>query len=250
MIVNNAANASQLLRCRRHAGIQSPAPASFPDMDAIVSEKIARAFLPHRWHYHYSSAKLRTDPLYDGVCRALADNREPLLDLGCGIGLLAHCLNARGLENAYLGVDNDAQKIALAQRAAGVAQLSHAQFATVNLANEFPQHQGSIALLDVLQYLYPDAQRTLLERCRATLSPQGVLIIRTGLADGSWRSAFTHGTDFLARCVRWMNTHPKQYPTRAGLETAFQELGLAADFQPLRGNTPFNNWLITARRVS
>ena len=65
---------------------------------------IARAFLPknplgNRWDYYYTLAKLRSDPLYPGVLQALRGSDAPLLDLGCGLGLLAHALRlpAHGL---------------------------------------------------------------------------------------------------------------------------------------------------------
>ncbi|MEO8010764.1 MAG: class I SAM-dependent methyltransferase, partial [Dokdonella sp.] len=72
---------------------------------------IAGAFLPNRHHYWYARVKLATDPLYEGVADALAGDTEPLLDLGCGIGLLAHALRARGHAAEYVGVDIDRAKI-------------------------------------------------------------------------------------------------------------------------------------------
>ena len=74
---------------------------------------IATAFAPehplgNRWDYFYSRSKLGSDPLYPGVCEALRGTTAPLLDLGCGLGLLAHALRADGIDIAYRGVDNDA----------------------------------------------------------------------------------------------------------------------------------------------
>jgi len=61
--------------------------ATLPAGDAL---RIARAFLPARWygnryHYYYTRAKLRSDPLYPGVIDALRATTRPVLDLGCGI---------------------------------------------------------------------------------------------------------------------------------------------------------------------
>ena len=72
---------------------------------------IASAYLPSRYRYWYSLSKLAMDPLYDAVPGAFADNRAPILDLGCGIGLLLHCLRASGNQTPYVGVDTDAEKI-------------------------------------------------------------------------------------------------------------------------------------------
>ena len=80
------------------------------------------------------------------------------------------------------------------------------------------------------------------------LAPGARLVIRTGLGDGSGRGRTTRITDRLAHTFGWMQEIPKQYPTRAGLATQLQAAGLAASFEPLYGNTPFNNWLVVAER--
>ena len=108
---------------------------------------IAGAFAPERgfrqhWDYHYSLAKLRSDPLYPGVCAALRGSRQPLLDLGCGLGLLAHALRADGIALDYCGVDNDAGKIAGAVRAAERQGLQNTSFACIDLAAGDPYRAG------------------------------------------------------------------------------------------------------------
>ena len=215
-------------------------------MDPNLAQHIAHAFLPSRWHFYYTRSKLHTDPLYDGVCAALRDTHAPVLDLGCGIGLLAHCLRGLGLTQPYLGVDNDMGKIELAQQVMQRAQLHDVQFDTVNLAQHFPAHRGSVVLLDVLQYLPPTMQQACLEQACRCITPGARLVIRTGLSDPGWRSTVTRAADLAARAIRWMNTGPKQYPTREQLTAAFAQHGLRGQFQPLWGNTPFNNWLVVA----
>ena len=208
---------------------------------------IARAFLPHRYHYWYARSKLASDPLYGGVRQALAGCRNPLLDLGCGIGLLAHAVPGLGSEIDYVGVDNDADKIASARSAAQRAGLLRARFEVVDLATQFPaDHRGSVTILDMLQFLTPAARTALLTRVAACLAPDGRLVIRSGLADGNWRSRVTRGADHLACGLGWMNAAPRTYPTRAGLAAELAALGLDSDIRPLWGRTPFNNWLVRA----
>ncbi len=76
--------------------------------DRVTATRIARAFLPsfplgNRWDYYYTLAKLRSDPLYPGVLQALRGSAAPLLDLGCGLGLLAHALRLDGQKMDYRG---------------------------------------------------------------------------------------------------------------------------------------------------
>ncbi|MEO6264872.1 MAG: class I SAM-dependent methyltransferase [Luteimonas sp.] len=220
-------------------------------LDRVTALRIARAFLParwygNRWHYHYSRIKLGSDPLYPGVVDALRGSVAALLDLGCGPGLLAHALRAGGLTLPYRGVDNDAGKIAVARQAAERAGLRDVCFEEVDLAAELPTHRGSVAILDVLQYLSDQDQQRTLDAAIAMLAPGARLVIRTGLDDGSRRARLAHAFDQMAHRLGWMNTGPKHYPDAARLRELFAAAGLPAQFAPLSGNTPFNNWLVVA----
>ena len=210
---------------------------------------IATAYLPQRTHYWYSRCKLASDPLYAAVGNELRGTTAPLLDLGCGIGLLAHALRAQGFTARYQGVDNDAGKIASAKEAAARARLADVSFDTVDLSREdLPVHGGSVALLDVLQFVPDAAAQALLARASQLIDGDGRLLIRTGLEAPGARMRFTRAVDRASRKIGWMNTEPHRYPTREGLEAIFARYGLHATFAPLTGVLPFNNWLVVARR--
>lgn len=217
------------------------------------ADGIARAFLPMRWwgnryDYYYTREKLASDPLYPGVLQALRGTDAPLLDLGCGLGLLAHALARDGQSLAYYGVDNDAPKIARGRRAAERIGLANARFEVVDLANALPVHRGSVAILDVLQYLPQAAQQRLLDVAIAMLTPGAKLVIRAALDDGSRRDSTTRLTDRFAHLIGWMQSLPVHYPTESGLRRTLENAGLSVEFAPLYGNTPFNHWLIVAAR--
>jgi hypothetical protein len=109
-----------------------------------------------------------------------------------------------------------------------------------------PAHQGSVSILDVLQFVSPSAQASILEAAVAMLAPGGRLVIRTGLDDGSARARTTRRIDTLSRALRWMNAGPQSYPDPDALRARFDAAGLASTFTPLYGRTPFNNWLVVA----
>lgn len=227
------------------------APAATLPIDRAMAREVASAFLPerwygNRWHYHYALAKLRTDPLYPGVVDALRGTRAPLLDLGCGIGLLAHALRAHGNDLPYRGLDNDRPKVARARRAAERAGLREVSFDAVDLADGAPAHRGSVAILDVLQFVDPAVQEAMLDATVAMLVPGARLVIRTGLDDGSRRARITRGVDGFSRLLGWMNAGPRRYPDADALRARFSAADLRAEFTPLYGDTPFNNWRIVA----
>ncbi|WP_261793091.1 class I SAM-dependent methyltransferase, partial [Pseudoxanthomonas taiwanensis] len=144
-----------------------PRPLSRDTAARIASSFLPGTLLGNRYHYYYARAKLRSDPLYPGVCAALRDAAGPLLDLGCGIGLLAHALQHEGIALRYFGVDNDHRKIASARRAAARAGLVDAGFEA----------------LDLSQALQPQRQAEVVDAMVAMLEPGAKLVIRTGLDD-------------------------------------------------------------------
>ncbi|HEY0503322.1 MAG TPA: class I SAM-dependent methyltransferase [Lysobacter sp.] len=220
-------------------------------MSAQRAEDIARAFMPRwnvRYDYYYARTKLGTDPLYPGVCDVLRGTRAPLLDIGCGLGLLAHALRGDGQTMSYRGYDNDTSKVERARRAAARRQLPDVEFGTADLGAQLPAHHGSVALLDVMQFIPADAQVRAIDALLGMLSPGAKLVIRTGVADGSRRARITRFVDVFAKKVGWMNASPVHYPELDMLRARFDAAGVASEFIPLHGNTPFNNWRIVATK--
>lgn len=201
-----------------------------------------------RWNYFYTRAKLGSDPLYPAVAEALRGTDAPLLDLGCGLGLLAHTLREDGIDVAYRGVDVDAAKIAHARRVAMHAGLRDVAFEAIDLGRDLPQHRGSVALLDVLQYVDTPAQVRILDAACAMLVPGARLFIRSGLATPGWRPRVSKTFDTLAAHAGWMYSPPRRYPDEALLRGRLDAAGLRYEIAPLNGNTPFNNWRIVAQR--
>ncbi len=218
------------------------------------ARRIARAYLPSRfsldrWHRYYAGAKLGSDPLYPAVADALQGCDAPLLDIGCGIGLLLQVLRDRGHGMPYLGIDFDARKIAVARGAAERSSLRDAAFEQRDATQGLPIHAGSVTLLDVLQFLPDDAARAmLLDAAIARVAPGARLVLRTGIDDGHGRSQVTRGVDNLSSLWGWMRTGASSYPTLGWLRARFAAAGMDCSDGPLHGRTPFNNWLFIATR--
>lgn len=222
-------------------------------MASADARAIARAFAParpwgNRWDFYYTLGKLRSDPLYPGVLEALRGTRAPLLDMGCGLGLLAHALRRDGQSMSYRGVDNDAAKIRRGSAVAARAALADATFEVMDLATTLPAHRGSVAILDVLQYLPAEAQWSLLRTAAGMLEGDGRLVMRMALADDSRRGRISRLGDRAANLIGWMQFRPRHYPDAESLKALLQQAGLSVALTPLYGNTPFNNWLLVAQR--
>jgi len=209
-------------------------------------QAIAAHFDGH-WDRHYSASKLRTDPLYQALARDLRDSALPLLDIGCGIGLSAFFLRAHGMSFPIHGLDYDARKIRSATRAAEAAGLPGLTFAQHDARSGLPEHQGNVCILDILQFFTPVEQETLLGSAAALVPPGGLLLIRSGIRDDSWRFKTTVAGDLLAKATLWMKAPPTHYPTHGDFERILTQFGELA-ITPLWGKTPFNNHWIRLRK--
>lgn len=208
---------------------------------AVSIRRLAAEFpvINERW---YVTAKLSSDPLYDAVFHELESTDAPLLDIGCGMGVLAFYLRARGWQPRITGFDYDPRKIETARLVA--ARLGpDTDFTAGDARTGLPDHCGSVTILDILQYFTPAEQRDLLLAAAARVAPGGRLIIRSGLDSQSWRGRVTRAGDWFARVTNWMQEHASHYPTADFLQSCLTEAGLHGGLRPLWGRTPFNNWL-------
>ena len=197
----------------------------------------------------YVRGKLASDPVYAATHAVLAGSTLPLLDIGCGIGLLGQYLHAKGGRMTYLGLDRDARKIAAGQRAAQRAGLAEALDLRCADAHELPPTQGDVALLDVLHYLPAPDQLALLQQAARHLAPNGQLIIRNVLRERNWRFHVTRVEELVLQASGWIRGGAQHYPSAEELRQALESVGLTVRIEALRGNTPFNSYLIVAQHA-
>jgi 2-polyprenyl-3-methyl-5-hydroxy-6-metoxy-1,4-benzoquinol methylase len=235
-------------RMQRHSGpeFHPAADARSADEQAGVREEIASLFRGRL--RGYARIKLRHDPVYGVVATQLRRFAAPVLDSGCGIGLLGLYLRAHGFRGRYLGIDCDPAKVAAARRSAQ----RHAPplaFAESDVG-ELPVFSGAVVLLDVLHYLDADQQQALLRAAAARIAVGAALIVRTVLREPRWRYLATVCEEHLLYGVGWMRMPARHFPHRAEIETTLRAHGLQTHTRPLWGATPFASFLIVARRLA
>jgi 2-polyprenyl-3-methyl-5-hydroxy-6-metoxy-1,4-benzoquinol methylase len=214
--------------------------------DRAARGAIAARF-PGRGEHWYVAGKLATDPLYAGVAEVFACALPlPLLDVGCGLGLLGQYLHACGALHGYLGIDHDERKIEAA-RAAAVALDDAMQLRCADVA-DLPDFRGHVALLDVLHYLPRERQPALLSLLATHLAPGGQLVIRNVLRAPHWRFHATVLEERVLHLTGWMRVGATWYPSADEIRAPLEAAGLATTVTPLWGYTPFNSYLVVARR--
>ncbi|MEA2240187.1 MAG: hypothetical protein QOC81_4911 [Thermoanaerobaculia bacterium] len=177
------------------------------------------------------------DPVYDAVFERLRGSGEPLLDVGCGIGVLPLYLRERGFAAPIRGLDHDERKIAIAR-----SVVPDAQFDTGD-ARAAMDRGGTVVLLDLLHYFTSEEQREILGAAAAHAT---TVIIRDAIRDGSWRYRLTYAQEMFSRSVRWLRAERLHFATRDEVIKPFA--GFNVEVVPLYGRTPFNNYLFVFRR--
>ena len=211
-------------------------------------ERVASLFTA-RWLRHYVSSKLRSDPVFAAAFELLSGSHEPILDVGCGVGLLGFYLRERGLEMPVIGVDTDGRKIrqgiaAAKQRYRGV------EFIEQDARKQLPAFAGNVALLDVLHYLAPADQATLLGELASRTAPGAQLLLRDAPREPTPRFWMTYAGEIFAQTISWNIGAPLNFPTRESIDAAFGAGEFTREERPAWGGTPFNNRLFVFRRRS
>lgn len=212
--------------------------------DAVDIRTIARSF-QSRWIQGYARGKLSTDPAFAAAATELGAWPAPVLDIGCGIGLLGHYLRAAGVDSEYLGIDTDARKIAAAR--SGTDRRLGLDFEQIS-AEAMPRWQGHVVMLDMLHYLKRERQQTLLTHAAKQVAPGSTLFVRNVLRDSTWRFQVTRAEEALLRCSRWIRVPTRHYPTAEEIRGALANSGLSVTIAPLWGRTPFNSYMVRGRR--
>lgn len=205
-----------------------------------LADRIAARF-ESRFVQGYVRSKLRTDPVYAAVLARLEGHPHPIVDVGCGVGLLPLLLRENGFAGAIVGIDFDARKIDAARKVASGIELR------VGDARDPLPANHSVLMLDLLHYFTEAEQRQILANAARAVPPGGVILIRDAIDDGSWRYRLTWAAESFARLILWLKAERLNFPTRELLMSALP--GFTIEMAPLWGRTPFNNYLIVARRA-
>lgn len=203
-----------------------------------------------RWLRGYVGSKLRRDPVYPAAYELFSGSAEPILDIGCGVGLLGFYLRERGCRQPILGLDVDARKIRQGMRIAQ-QQYEVVELRCQDVQESIPAFSGTVVLFDVLHYLPLAQQTALLSQLARCVAPAGSLVIRDCPRDNGPRFWLTWMAEKFAQAVSWNLNTSLHFPSRERINDAFSEIEFQRESRPLWGRSPFNNHLfIFRRRVS
>ena len=140
----------------------------------------------------YIRIKLRLEKRYDTLDKLLPRDAR-IVDLGCGYGQMVFLLALRGDRRRLLGIDYDAEKIALARHS--FLADDRIRFECADVATCDLPEADAFVWNDMLHYIAPEAQEQLLARCAARLTEGGYIVVREGDSSDRKRHRMTEETE-------------------------------------------------------
>ena len=207
--------------------------------------RVAAQF-PLGWLRLYVGSKLRRDPIYPAAYELFQRSNQPILDVGCGLGLLAFYLRERGSRQPVLGLDVDLRKTRRGTRVAG--RYRDVDISCHDIQKSIPAFSGNVALFDVLHYLPPAQQMTLLSHLAKCVALGGYLVIRDCPRDNNPRYFVTWMAEKFGQLILWSWKSSLHFPLRERITENFSENEFERSSRPLWGMMPFNNQLFVFRR--
>ncbi|HEX8078236.1 MAG TPA: class I SAM-dependent methyltransferase [Chthoniobacterales bacterium] len=200
-----------------------------------------------RWLRNYVRGKLRRDRIYATAYELLRSSADPILDVGCGVGLLAFYLRERGCSQPVVGLDVDARKI---RYGAGITARRYrdVELRFHDVITAVPDFAGNVALFDVLHYLPPAKQTALLGQLAECVGPGGMLIIRDCPRETRPRYWMTWLAERFAQSISWNLATALHFPSRGSINDVFDAAEFERETRPLWGGSPFNNHIFIFRR--
>lgn len=174
-----------------------------------------------------------------------------ILEVGCGHGLLSLYLALASPARDVLGVDIDADKIALAARAAAnpAAARAHVRFMTVGPGEFADGAFDAIVIADVLYLLPAAAREALLDACAAHLAPGGVLVLKETDRLPRWKGALTVAQELVStRLLRITEGEQVEFASPGVFAARLASAGLDVRARRIDAGYLHPHYLIVARR--
>jgi len=213
-----------------------------------AAREISRAFPVSRWTKGYIKSKLLTDPVFEAALEKLRDRSGTVVDLGCGLGLLAFWLRRHGNDQRVVGYEQSDWKVAAGMEAARRLEYLGIDLRRGNMLDADLSGADVVCAFDVLHYLEHAQQREFLKKLAGAARSGSLVVVRTGVRGSGWRSWLTVLEEVGTRVVGWIRGGAVNFPTIEQLETSFLEEGCSMQSRPLWGRTPFSShWLVIER---
>lgn len=217
--------------------------------DSFSAFQIARAYGRSRWLRGYVAGKVGTDPVFKTAWKFISMRRQPVLDIGCGLGLLGISMRGAGLTERYRGFDTSAWKVNLGKEAMRHFGFEELGFEVRDALSVQIPEGATVCMFDVLHYLSPPDQKLMLEHLAKAAEAGSLILLRTTFKDAGWRYLVTLLEEWWTRVSGWISGGEANFPRRRELVSFFKNRGLGIGVTPLWGKTPFGGELVVIEKI-
>ena len=151
-----------------------------------------------------------------------------ITDLGCGMGQADFMLSMYCPERHIIGIDYDAEKIAIAQNSWLLKTLPNLTFRCGDASSCELQESDAFVLSDMLHYMDEDVQASLIRRCAEKLKPGGIVLVRDSDSENAEGQKVTALSEvFSTRILAFNRTQGElNFISHARMETIASTVGL------------------------
>lgn len=246
------------------AVLSSPAVWTEQTAWASLIEEAAAPYRPSgRLSWQLARARIGRDPFFRAVLESgLIRPQSRVLDLGCGMGLLASLLGQVDVAAAkgrwpqrwpapptavgYTGVELEQRRVQRAVAALHPALAERAHFVHADIRAVQLPPSDVVVLVDTLHRLDYRAQDALLGRVREALDPGGRLLLRVSDADQRGRHLVGLWLDRSIALARGQAMPPTWSRSLDGWLQPLRRLGFTVRIAPMHAGTPFAHVLLVA----
>jgi 2-polyprenyl-3-methyl-5-hydroxy-6-metoxy-1,4-benzoquinol methylase len=170
----------------------------------------------------------------------------PVLDIGCGHGLVGNLLALTGPRRRVLGIDIDPAKIAVARRTVG--DRPNIRFEVGDAARLPAGSYRAVTIADVMYLIPPATQRVILGSIAAALTPGGVLVWKSQIQQPRWKYAITYGQEWLMTRLGPTKGAGLHFLDREESLQAIRAAGLRPAMVPMPSPRPYTDVLFLGYR--
>lgn len=150
----------------------------------------------------YIRVKVKMEKCYARFDR-LIPKAGVITDIGCGYGPLCYMLSLLSPDRQILGIDYDADKIAIAQH--GWLRQKGLEFVHANAIECSLPMSDVFILNDMLHYMSQKDQEELIRKCSCSLNENGQIIIRDGDSSNKSKHRLTKLTELFSTKILGFN---------------------------------------------
>ena len=151
-----------------------------------------------------------------------------ITDLGCGMGQADFMLSMYCPERQIIGIDYDAEKIAIAQNSWLLKTLPNLTFRCGDASSCELQESDAFVLSDMLHYMDEDVQAALIRRCAEKLKPGGIVLVRDSDSENAEGQKVTALSEVFSTKIMAFNRTAGElhFISRSGMAAVASSAGL------------------------